>query len=458
MKKSIALAIIAVFVLSLIPLAYAEETTNVRKALGIREDIKDKKEDAKDNAMERKSLAEAKRQENLQRIIAIKEQNKAKLAALDAEKLDKIVNLSKERIDKIAELDKQQIERLSELDKDKLEKVSDLSHQEIEKLSSLGREKLKIIANLDAAQIKAKLNDLKIVKAKTGDDLDRRKIPKEKLAQLKEKFENAKEKFKAVKTELTDERQKLKDATEKGNSEEALAHAKAYLLKTADALINHLEKLKAKVQESANIPDAREKQIVTEIDAQITEVTAIKAEIEAAATKEQIKESAKKLHAVWSRLKHIIKLHAERVISARVEGIVNRGIVLEKRLDTILQKLKDRGIEVDASAEVASFSEKIALAKDKYTQAQAKLSEALDLRAKAVPADSEKINQLTEEAKELLKQSRDAVKEAHEILKLIVKKIREAAPETDLSEEVEVEVSQEVSAADGNLTLPTATA
>ena len=128
-------------------------------------------------------------------------------------------------------------------------------------------------------------------------------------------------------------------------------------------------------------------------------------------------------------------------MAARVEGLVNRGIVLEKRLDHVLAKAKEQGIEVDVSAELTAFSEKITLAKDKYKQAQDKLYAALDL--KAGNATEDQIKAVADEAKVLLKEARETIKEAHDILKTIVKKIKEAMPDADISTDVEVEVAQE---------------
>ena len=64
-----------------------------------------------------------------------------------------------------------------------------------------------------------------------------------------------------------------------------MEHAKNYLSRVADALVNHLEKMKAKVQESKNIPEDRATKITAEIDAQIAETNSIKADANAATTK-----------------------------------------------------------------------------------------------------------------------------------------------------------------------------
>ncbi len=454
MKKAIAFGIIAIFVLSMIPLAFAEEK-------------------AAANANPR---AEAKRAENLKKIEILKEQNRAKIEALDAEKLDKISNIGTERLQKIAELDKAQIERLAKLnvanidkiaelkkerlerltalqeqklkrisglEKENLEKISDLTSAELETLSTYNSEEVKAIAKLDIPKIKARLNAVKILKIKNAEALDRRNIAEARLAEIREKYQGAKERFDKIKEEAKEAREKLKEAQANKDDAAIIQRAKEYLLKTADTLTSHLEKVKAKVQESENIPDDRETQIVAEIDAKISEIATIKTEIEAATTKEQLRESAKKLNDIWAKLRHAVKLYTERVISARVEGLVNQGRVLEKKLESILQRLDESGIEVDVTAEVDSFRAQITLGKDKFAQAQAKLSEALTLKAKGTSDDAENIKKLVEEAKALLKESRDAIKQAHEVLKSIVRKIKDAAPQTDLSAEVEVEIVQD---------------
>ncbi len=440
MKKTIAFVLLLMFVISLVPLAFAEEGARA-VVKGKAEDVKNVNKDAvsnKANLRDRLEATNEKNRERLTKIQGLDQRQIEKLSALNVKNVEKIEQLKKERLERLSKLSEEKLERVTELDKEKLEKVSDLSNEELEKLGVLGRARLKAIAEKDPVKLKADLKALKVVKVKNAEDLARKKIAEAKLEAVKQRFENAKEKFKEAKDALKEERDALKDAAAKNDDAAILEHAKKYLLNTADALISHLEKIKSKVQESSQVSDESEAKIAAEIDAQINEINSIKAEIVAAATKEQIKEAAKKLHVKWDRLKHAVRVYSERVVSARVEGLVNQGIVLEKKLDHILQKAKEQGIDVDVSAEIADFSSKIALAKDKYAQAQAKLEAVLDL--KAGNATNDQIKAAADEAKVLLKEARDALKEAHDVLKEIVKKIREAVPEADLSDEVEVEV------------------
>lgn len=514
MKKIISLTMIAIFLFSLVPLAFAQDASAETEAgtaasagsadsqanarLGVaargdaREDVRDKREDVRDKrenlvdasnidrqrcinqcqkegrqdcttrckAADKREDAKDKRENVKDRLEDAREKNRERLAkiqnldsrqierlsALDVKHVEKIEHLKKERLDRLANLDEEKLKRVAELEEKNLEKVSDLEEKELHKLASLNRARLKELANHDEARLKAELKAIHVVRVKNADDLGRKNLTQAELTKLRERHDKAKEEFKHAKDELNEERKALKEAHEKRDEKASLEHAKNYLLRVAEALTNHLEKLKAKVQENKNIADDEEAKIVAEIDAKIAEVAEIKAEVEAAATKEHVKEASKKLREMWSKLKHIIDLHAKRVVAARVEGIVHRGLVLEKKLDHVLEKAKEKGIEVDVSAEISMFSEKIALSKDKHTQAQAKLSEALDLRSKGEAADSDKIKSLMNEANQLLKESRDALKEAHDVLKTILKKIKDAVPEADLSADVEVEVEQEAEA------------
>ena len=449
MKKTIALTILAIFVFSLIPFAFAENsdanTNSETTASAQTTSASNQGAGVKARVAAREELR-VKNKERLQKIADLDKAQIERLSRLEVKNVDKIVQLKKDKLERLTKLSEDKIQRLAELDKDKLDKVSDLSEDEINKVAALGRARLAEATKKDIENLRNELKNIKVMKVRSAEDLDERNISDVKLAQLRTNFEKSKENFKRAKDEIETSRKELNEAVKNKDAKNTLDAAKKFLSSTVDALISHLEKIKTNVQESKNIPEDTVKAMVADMDAEIANVTSIKAEIPVATTKEQVKEIAKKLREEWNKVKQLTRLHADRVISARVEGVVNQGLVLEKRLDNILAKAKEKGIEVNVNAEVNSFSEKIAASKDAYTQAQAKISEALDLRAKGEPADSDKIKQLLADAEGLLKQARGSLKEAHDMLKTIVKKIKEVAPDANLSEESEVEVAQETSA------------
>ena len=460
MKKTIALTIMAIFILSLVPLAIADtevaansdtsvdsETrsgsldssnvqvsprTSVRAGAEINENAKDRLEKMRENNEKR-----------LEKIAELDQKQRERLSKLEVKNFEKISQLKSDRLEKLAELSDEKLQKIAELDQEKLEKISELNRSDIQKFLELNRARSKELAKMDFQTLKMELKGIKILKVKDAHDLDERNLTQSDILKARADFEAAKEKFKESKDGLEGAREKLKKSKEKRDDNATIENARGYLLKVSDALVSHLEKIKAKVQENSNIEANVSARIVAEIDAQIADINSIKAEVQSATTKQQIKDYAAKLRKKWNTLKHLVELYSKRVVSARVEGIVNQGLVLEKRLDHILQEAKDRNISINVSAEVGVFSQKIAESKDKYTQAQAKISEALDLRSKGESDDSSKIKALADEANQLLKESRDLIKQAHDELKVIVKKIKEAYPGANLSEDVEVEVEQE---------------
>jgi hypothetical protein len=493
MKKTIAIFMIAVFAFSLFPLAFANEDADAQveseadvkagrdgmairanlKAdmkedrLEVRQEIKDRKEDVRDlSNVDRKRCMEkctTEKGENCEArcramakaedVVEVKHELRdkaedfreksrerlAKIEGLDQKQIDRLSELGIENVEKIAALKAERLAKLSDLEKEKLEKFSHLSKEELEKLSIMTKARLEHFAGKDPAMLKAELKTMHVMKIKDSEDLFRRKLTDEQKEQFRARFEAAKEKLDAAKDELRQLKDELKEAREEGDDARVLERAKEYVVKTADALISHLEKIKSKAQESENLDAETAAKITAEIDVHITEIKSVKAEAEAAATKDELKAAAKKLREKWATLKHFAKVHSERVISARVEGAVNQGVVLEKRLEHILAKAKETGVEVNVEAEVEQFSSYMSSAKDSYEKAQAKLKEAMALKA----TDAEKARQLASESKVLLDQSKDSIKKAHDVLKEILRKIKEAYPQADLSEEVEIEVVEE---------------
>src|SRR3989344_4998519 len=449
MKKTIALGIIAVFIFSIVPITMADNDSD-RTGIGIKSGVNvnagaltnENGKGRRDMMNDTLQKMQEKNTERVEKIAELDQRQMEKLSRLGVRNAERIANLKGERLQRIMNLSETKLERISELDKEKIERISELNESDMQKFSSLNRARLKELSKLDFQTLKMELKGIKIRKVKNAHDLDARNITQSIILSARADFEAAKEKFKESKNGLENAREKLKESKEKHDDNATLENAREYLLKASDALISHLEKIKAKVQENSNIQANVSARIVLEIDAQIADINSIKADVQSAATKQQIKDYAAKLRAKWNTLQHLIEIYSKRVVSARVEGMVNQGLVLEKRLEHVLQEAKDKNISIDVSAEVDVFSQKIAESKAKYIQAQAKISEALDLRANGEPADSSKIKSLADQANQLLKDSRDLLKQAYDELKVIVKKIKEAYPSANLSENVEVEVEE----------------
>ena len=250
------------------------------------------------------------------------------------------------------------------------------------------------------------------------------KIQKERARQnfleAKEHFEEAKEKFSEAK-EVFDEAKKTRAAcTENCDAleQDLLDRAKAFLTHSADVLLDHLAKVKTKVQENEHLSEEEVQEIVSAIDAKMAEVDAIVKRIEAATTRQELVDAAKALHAVWKPFKERVKAFVGRTVNARIGGIIVKSKHLEEKLDRVLARMEENGKDTAAlDPLITDFHASVELARQKYEAAQQKFLEA---KASAQPSSA-----LIKDAQALMKEAHEALKKANETLRAIMKTLKE---------------------------------
>ncbi len=340
-------------------------------------------------------------------------------------------------IEKLRSLDATKLRRLQALNNVRLEKITALNKTQINKIAALSRARQKELADINQSDMEEVLAKIKIKTVNKAEDLRLRVLSMQRLEIAKNNFIKARLRYENARVAYQTARARYLAAKESGDEEAAIEHAKEVLLQSADAIIGHLEKIKAKINESENIDEERAQDLIDRIDAQIAELEEIIEKIEAATTTEEIRDLARELNVKWKNFKPKVRAFAERVVSARVQGVINQIRVLEKKLDAALTRMEEAGIEVDVDAEVDEFSSLVEDAKGKIEEAKEKLEQAID------ETEKETIESLVDEAKSLIDDSRDLIKEAHEKLKEIVGKIREAGQELEIDETEEVEIEEE---------------
>ncbi|MBI4174205.1 MAG: hypothetical protein HY517_01045 [Candidatus Aenigmarchaeota archaeon] len=388
---------------------------------------------ALNNASVRKlaSIATAK----AERIANLSKERLERVAVLNEEKLNRIASLNTRAAEKISDLDAVKMRRVTSLDETGLAKVASLDAIEIKKVAALGRAEAAKIANLDTVEIRERLVNVEIKKIRAVEDLNKRRVDSLSAERLEARYKAARENYATAKNKFEEARKQFADEKPK-RVNVSIENLKTILTNAADRMLNHLDAIKSRVNASANIDEERANSIIAEIDGKAAEITAIKTKIGPATTKDELKNISKELRATWSGFQHKPKIFAERVIAARTEGLVNKARVLETRLDEVIKKIEEKGVEVDVSAELASFSGSVETAKMKYSEASAKLEQARN-------SEKETAISLVKEANTLLKESRDAIKVAHSALVAMAKKIRAAGAEIEIDETSEVEVAEE---------------
>ena len=246
----------------------------------------------------------------------------------------------------------------------------------------------------------------------------------QKLKDEREKINQERKDFMEKMKENTQERisilKEAQEARKAGKENQTVEKYREFVSKTAGQWISELNELKSKIQESTELTEQQKTDITATIDVKVANITSLKAQIDASTTKDQLKDYTKQLRQL--RTESYKRLFNLRVLSARIQGHINKASQLQKRLELLSQKAKAKG--VDISAEVAAFNAKIKDASDKNAQAQSDIIQVIALMKNS--GKDAQAKSLMDSTRDALKAATDSLKQAQETLKSIVNKIKSA--------------------------------
>lgn len=416
MKKISVYLIIALFLVSFVPETFSEEEqANVIAASGNTE------------VGNKLSITDA---SNIKAVQGI-EQRKLTVEQIRANQKEKLMtavekckenNLDSELCEKKLQNRIQLVEKLKEKDLTRLQKVEE---RKIQKAGELNEIK----------------NNPALLKYKTALAFKARKISKEKLIKakenylaIKEKYQTARENYLTAQNKFNETKQKLGECKDVDSEEcnqlreQAQEDAKEFLLKTADNIIEHLNKVKSNIESNEDLSEEEASETISEIDGMIKEIEDAKAAIESSSTKEEILEAAKTIKQAWLKVKKRLVLQAGIVVNARIGGVVVKAKSLEVKLERILGRMEEKGIDTsEVQALVDDFNSKIAAAKENYEKAVEKFKEAKSA------SDAETANSLAVEGHQYMKDAQAALQEAQKSLRDIVLKIKQSGGEEELT-------------------------
>jgi len=283
------------------------------------------------------------------------------------------------------------------------------------------------------------------------------KIAEKNYVKAKQNYLMAMNSYKEAKGLLLQEKKMLRQCTDSDTEEciqlreRAENHSRNMIINSANMIIEHLNKIKEKVESSETMDSERAEEIISEINGYISELENAIAQAESTETKDEIKEAAKTVSKLWIRIRNRERLHAASVVNARVWGIIKKSEHLEKRLDQTVAKMEEQDINVtEINEKIDEFSAKVNESKTKYEQAQDLMDGAY------LEEDKEKLKEIVDEAKQLINESHELLKEAHTLLVEIVRDIKaaggEITPETE-DDEDDYEVVEEEEETEENITL-----
>ncbi len=322
-------------------------------------------------------------------------------------------------------------------------------NERLELISKLEAKDLDLIEKL-RARSEAREDDLEEVRkhkayAKFRHEFKARAVAKERLQAARAEFEEAREAFVKAREEFRDEKEaflELKtrvktcegEETEECNEVRTEIKLKAKGM-TADAvnmMIEHLEKLKATIQESEHMTEAEVSAAVQAIDAKIAKLEELLANVDAVTaetSKEDVQALAKEAAVLWkSEIEAEVKHRAGFVMASRIGGTVVRSEQLVAKFEKVFERAAEKRIDTTSvQAQVDSFNALVDEARAAHEKAVALFEEASKLRGEAR-------NTKLREAHAALKEAKEKLKDAHDVLKDVAKALREKKLDDELEE------------------------
>lgn len=452
MKKLTALFVALMFIISIVPLALAEDvaddstngttenvevtTTSENIEIDTKDDkIREQKEIRQPREGPNKNFTKEQRFENIKEKI---EKDKDKIKELK-EKRNNISDKIKERVGE----DRLRIaEHLSEKNPKFIGFIANMTDAEKEVFLNLDRSQQEKVMK----EGRESLKDFKIRKVKKEEAFQKREITKDKLEKAKENFKKAEEKYKESSEKYNEAKEKFEKSLKSRNETEQKTQAKEFLTKAADMIIQSIEKVKEKAQESNDLTEQEVKKITTEADAKIAEMTVLKQKLADAQTKDEIKAAGQAILKSWETTKLAIKEHAEKVVEGKVGEIIERSESLERKLETILANMEAKNISIEGLDEkVSKFSIQIETARSLFKEGQDALNAAKDARTNNMTqAEKDAIKADIDTAQAKIKEAHETLKAAHETLSEIAKEIKSKGGSFEVEEETEEVVVEHV--------------
>lgn len=273
--------------------------------------------------------------------------------------------------------------------------------------------------------------------------LEKVKEAKEKFLEAKEKFKESRDKAKEAQLKFLEAKQNRKNCTENCEDLEAktLEHAKKFLINTADSIIKHLEKVKEKIQASEDLTEEESAKMIAEIDAEIKTLEDAKAKVEAATTKEELKDVSKTILEAWKRIKNHARWYVGKLVITKHGGIIVKMKHLELRLQKVLEKMEENGKDTTTIQPlIDKFHTSLQEAEKNFELATAKFKEFKDLPEPKGEAG----NKIIQEAQNYMRESNKYLKEAHQTLKEMVKAVKDKQGNEELEETTTEEAEEDL--------------
>ncbi|QQG38785.1 MAG: hypothetical protein HYS32_04270 [Candidatus Woesearchaeota archaeon] len=397
MKKLVAVLVMALLVLSAVPLALADEGSDSTASVETRTEIE----------------TEVNGERVRDKATVISELGKEGVAVLVTDRLENAIEQCES-------------ESCKEALRERIAHVNSLSEEEKARLKVRMREREESEEDFKEARRKhGKFRLEHEFKARVHSDAD--------LQELRVRFEAAQEEFLAARERVNLALEELKQAS----AELKLEKGKAYLNALLDTLENHLARIETKVEASEHLTEQEATTLQAEVDEKQAEIEALGAKIDAASTRDELKEVAMEVKELLADARDKGKVVYEHVISNKFAGVYVQTEHLRVKLTKTLERLAEK---VDISTvDLTEFDAALVRAQTAIDSAAEKLKAAKEAEGEAKEA-------LIKEAQDFREQAKDALKKARKLAEEILRDLKKAEGGAEALEKVQEEEKEEVEA------------
>lgn len=166
-------------------------------------------------------------------------------------------------------------------------------------------------------------------------------------------------------------RNRLRQHRNPANIENATDAAKEFLDKAAEALAAYLNKLARYVEGESVLGDQEKEAIVSQLEEYITWIEEKQSQIPEIETLRELREIIQTVRNEWKEIRRYVKDTIGRILSAKLDWLINRAEDIADKLEDIIERLEDLEKPVDdLKLLLEDVREKIELAKDSYNSAK----------------------------------------------------------------------------------------
>ncbi|MDP7116297.1 MAG: hypothetical protein QF915_04520 [Candidatus Woesearchaeota archaeon] len=312
--------------------------------------------------------------------------------------------------------------------------LEDLSEEEVIKLKELSRAKLKrVLAAENPSVALENIRPTQEVRIRPV-SVEKKVAMREAFLEHREVFQLTKEEHQEKKAAFKEAREELRDCDEDCEviGERVLEEAREFVINRGDSVVAYINKVITKIDGDEDVDPERASRIIQDLKSVVDRVETAIDNAKQATTKKELKKAADEIAFLWKKVKPVARKGTGEILFGHLRKLIVQSQNLEKKLDRVLEKIEEDGIEIDGlDAKVDQFSDYILAAEELQEQVESLLSEAKDMRTDEEP-DREAINEILAKVKVLTKDAEEQLKKAHRILVSIVKEIKATQPSISL--------------------------